>query len=137
MARHLLAIVGYVVGTMAVQAPAHFALLTDHYAAVAHMSPTPLVPLGMASMVIQGAILTFVFSQSRLRDGTMLGAVKAAWLFGAFLVSYIALAEAAKYTVPSIPVWIATEVLLGFAQFTVIGLLLGLAHRVRTVAARA
>ena len=58
-----------------------------------------------------------------------MSAVRLAWLFGAFLVSYIALGEAAKYTVPSIPSWIAVEVGVGFVQFTIAGLLLGLAHR--------
>jgi len=41
-------------------------------------------------------------------------------------VSYIALAEAAKYTVPSVSRWIAVEALAGAVQFTVWGLLLGL-----------
>ncbi len=56
-------------------------------------------------------------------------AVRFAWLVGAFLVSYIALGEAAKYNVPSIPSWIAVEVGVGFVQFTLAGLFLGLAHR--------
>jgi hypothetical protein len=55
--------------------------------------------------------------------------VKVAWLFGLFLVSYIALAEAAKYSVPNISEWIGVEFLVGFVQFTLAGTFLGLAHR--------
>ena len=58
-------------------------------------------------------------------------AVRFAWLVGAFLVSYIALGEAAKYSVPSIPAWIAIEANVGFVQYTLFGILLGLAHGVK------
>ncbi len=58
-----------------------------------------------------------------------MGSVRFSWLVGAFIVSYIALAEPAKYYVPSIPLWIAVEGGVGFVQFTLAGLLLGLAHR--------
>jgi len=46
-------------------------------------------------------------------------------------VSYEALAEAAKYGVPSVASWIAVEVAAGFVQFTFYGVLLGLVHRGR------
>jgi len=54
-----------------------------------------------------------------------------AWLVGSILVSYEALAEAAKYGVPSVASWIAVEVAAGFVQFTFYGVLLGLVHRGR------
>jgi hypothetical protein len=51
-------------------------------------------------MVIQGSILSDVFAGSRCDTGRLKDAIVLSWLFGAFLVSYIALAEAGKYTVP-------------------------------------
>ena len=54
-----------------------------------------------------------------------------AWLVGSILVSYEALAEAAKYGVPSVASWIAVEVAAGFVQFTLYGVLLGWVHRAR------
>lgn len=50
---------------------------------------------------------------------------------GAFLVSYIALDEVAKYMVPSTASWIAVELGAGLIQYTVFGLLLGLVYRER------
>jgi len=46
-------------------------------------------------------------------------------------VSYEALAEAAKYSVPSVTSWIAVEVAAGFVQFTLFGALLGWVYRAR------
>src|SRR2546429_9798409 len=58
-------------------------------------------------------------------------AVLFAWLVGGILVSYEALAEAAKYSVPSVASWIAVEVAVGFVQFTLYGALLSWVHRAR------
>ncbi len=58
-------------------------------------------------------------------------AVFFAWLVGGILVSYAALAEAGKYSVPAVGSWIAVEVGAGFVQFTLYGALLGWVHRVR------
>jgi hypothetical protein len=129
MKKHLLAILGYVVATFLTQALSHFVLFKEHYAAVAYLKAEPVFALGFLSMIVQGAILSVVFAGSRFRDGSMLGAVKLSWLLGAFLVSYIGLAEAAKYAVPSIPSWIGVEFLSGSIQFTLAGVFLALSHR--------
>lgn len=79
-------------------------------------------------MIIQGAVVSFVFANSRFGGRSLFDAIKFAWLFGAFLVSYIALAEAAKYSVPSLSSWIAVEIAVSFVQFTLVGVALRLAH---------
>lgn len=129
MKAHVLAVIGYIVATLATQATSHFGINAAHYAAVSYIKPEPIFPLGLLSMVLQGAVLSYVFARSRYADRSLFDAIKVSWLFGLFLVSYIALAEAAKYAVPSVPSWIAVEVIVGFIQFTLIGVLLGLAHR--------
>lgn len=127
MTRNVLAVLAYIVATFAVQATSHFAANQDHYAAVTHISPNPIIPLGLLAMLVQGIILSFAYT--RIGARSMFDALRFAWLAGAFLVSYIALGEGGKYTLPSIPSWIAVEVIAGFAQFTVYGLLLGLVYR--------
>jgi fructose-specific phosphotransferase system IIC component len=129
MKRHIFSILGYIFATFLVQGMSHFLIFARHYAGISILKPEPNFALGFASMVIQGAILSFLFMNSRFDNGKLKDAVQFAWLFGAFLVSYIALAEAGKYSVPSIPSWIAVEAGAGFVQFTLIGLLYGLAHR--------
>ncbi|MGQ0534032.1 MAG: hypothetical protein ACT4OF_15275 [Caulobacteraceae bacterium] len=128
MLRHAVSVVAYIVATVATQAVSHFWINAAHYAAVPYIKPEPIFALGIASMVIQGAVLSYVYANSRFGENGLKGALLLAWLLGDFLVSYIGLAEAAKYAVPSVASWIAVEVLTGAAQFTLAGLLLWLAH---------
>lgn len=53
-------------------------------------------------MLIQGAVLTYLFGRLSRPDGRGLGGVTFAWLAGAMLVSNEALAEPAKYVVPDV-----------------------------------
>src|SRR5216684_4887945 len=128
MRGHILSVLGYIVASFVTQATSHFVMFTQHYAAVPILRADTIFALGFTTMIIQGAILSYAFVNSHFVGRSLMDAVCFAWLFGAFLVSYIALGEAAKYNVPSIPSWIAVEVGVGFVQFTLVGLFLGLAH---------
>ena len=95
--------------------------------------PQPIFALGVLSMLIQGTIMSYLYAH-RQESGRSIGhAVLFAWLVGSILVSYEALAEAAKYTVPSVATWIAVEVVAGFVQFTFYGALLGWVYRARVL----
>ena len=131
MRKHFLAVLAYVVATFATQAVSHFGVNAAHYAAVTYLRAQPIFALGVLSMLIQGTIMSYLYAQLP-RSGRSIGhAVLFAWLVGSILVSYEALAEAAKYGVPSVASWIAVEVAAGFVQFTFYGVLLGLVHRGR------
>jgi hypothetical protein len=134
MKRHILFLLGYIVVTFLVQGTSHFALFARHYADIGILRQEPNFVLGFSSMVIQGTILSFVFAGSRFDSGKLIDAVRFAWLFGAFLVSYIALAEAGKYSIPNIPSWLAVEAGVGAVQFTLAGIILGMVHRRRQAA---
>src|SRR6266849_1631053 len=131
MRRHILSVLGFMVASFVTQAASHFVIFTQHYAAVPIMRVETIFSLGFATMIIQGSVLSYVFVNSHFAGGSRTDAVRFAWLFGAFLVSYIALGEAAKYSVPSIPSWIAVEAGVGFVQYTLFGILLGSAHGVK------
>ncbi len=131
MKQHILTVLGYIVATFATQATSHFVLFARHYAAVPYIKSEPIFALGFLAMIIEGFVLSFAFAESRFSGKSLVHAVMFAWLFGAFLVSYIALGEAAKYAVPSVPSWIAVELLAGFVQFTLAGIFLGFAHHGR------
>jgi len=127
--KYILAITAYVVATFATQAISHFVINVDHYAMLPHLRTEPIFSLGFLSMLIQGAALAFLFASSEWAERSMLNAVLFAWLGGSLIVSYIAFAEAAKYSIYSIPSWIGVEISAGFVQFTLFGLALGLIHR--------
>lgn len=131
MRKHFLAVLAYVVATFATQAVSHFGVNAAHYAAVTYLRAQPIFGLGVLSMLIQGSIMSYLYAQLP-RSGRSIGdAVLFAWLVGSILVSYEALAEAAKYGVPSVASWIAVEVAAGFVQFTLFGALLGWVYRAR------
>src|SRR5258705_8360339 len=57
----VLTVLAYVVSTFAVQGASHFAINTAHYAAIPIMRTDPVIPMGIASMVIQGLIFAMLF----------------------------------------------------------------------------
>ena len=129
MGRHVLVVLAYVAATFATQATSHFFINAEHYAAVAYIKKDPIFALGFTSMLVQGGVFAWLFARASGIPRSIGGAVGFSWAVGAVLVSYIALAEAAKYAVPSVPQWIAIEMATGFVQFTVFGILLGLIYR--------
>jgi hypothetical protein len=133
--KHVYSVFGYIVASFATQATSHFLLFKEHYDAVIWMKPDPVFAFGLLSMIIQGTIMSLVFSWLKPRAGLMIDSLAVSWLFGAFLVSYISFGEAAKYAVPSMASWIGVEIFAGAVQFTMAGLLMGLAHG-RSVAHR-
>ena len=129
MTKHVLAVMAYMVATFATQALSHFVLNVEHYAAVTFIRAEPFFPLGVASMVIQGTIFSYLYSRMSAPRRSIGHAVGFSWLVGGALVSYIALAEPAKYAVPDVTSWMAVELLAGFVQFTAFGVLLGFVYR--------
>jgi hypothetical protein len=128
MKRHILSVLSYIFATFLVQGMSHFAVFSSHYAAISILRLQPNFALGFASMVVQGVILSYVFAGSRFDTGKVKDAIVLAWLFGAFLVSYMALAEPGKYNVPDVPSSISVEAGVGFVQYTLIGALYGWAQ---------
>mgnify|MGYP003494741074 CR=1 FL=1 len=129
MFAHLLSVLGYVVCTFAVQGTSHVVVNKAHYAAIPLLRAEPIVAMGISSMVIQGAVLTFLYSRSDLAERGLIGALVAAWAVGLVIVSYIALAEYGKYNLAGFASWATVEVTVGVIQFTLIGIALWLAHR--------
>lgn len=124
-----LTVLAYMLTTFGVQGASHFVVNTEHYAAIAIMRAEPIVPMGLASMVIQGLVFAYVFPVFNRGPNPIKNGVLFSWALGAFLASYIALGEAGKYSIPSISSWIVVELSAAAVQYTVFGVLLGLLHR--------
>ena len=126
MKRHMLSVAGYLIATFGTQASSHFLVFANHYAQISFQRQDPIFAFGFLSMIIQGTILSLL--HSKIQANSLMDSVRLAWAMGLFLVSYIGLAEAAKYAIPDIIGWITVEFLVGFAQFTLAGVFLNLAH---------
>lgn len=127
--RMAVTVIAYALTTFAVQGTSHFALNADHFAAIPIMRAEPMIPLGIASMVIQGLIFAWLYPVYANGASTIRRGIGFSSLIGGFLASYIVLGEVGKYAIPSVSSWILVEAGAAFAQFTLFGVWLGLIHR--------
>ena len=124
-----LTVLAYIVVSFGVQGTSHFAINSEHYAAIPIMRAEPVIAMGIASMVIQGLLFAWLFPIFNRRGSPLRNGIVFSWALGAFLASYIVLGEAGKYAIPSIPSWIGVEASAAFAQYTFFGAVLGWLHR--------
>ena len=125
----ILGTVAYILAAFTIQPLNHFVVSKEHYAGIAHLRSEPIIPLGLLVTVAQGFVLSALFCRYFKEGSSIAQGIKFSLMMGLFLGSYIALGEAAKYSVPSIPAWIATEATASLIQFLLFGILLGLIHR--------
>jgi hypothetical protein len=129
VARVVLTVLSYMAVTFGVQGASHFVVNADHYAGIAIMRAEPIIPMGLASMVVQGLIFAWLFPVFNRGPHAMRNGIVFSCALGAFLASYVVLGEAGKYLIPSLGSWIAVEGSVAAVQYILFGLLLGLVHR--------
>lgn len=89
----------------------------------------PIVPLGFAAMLIQGAILAYLFPLLSQGRGPFADGLRFGLLVGVFIASSAVLAEAAKQRVTSLPTWLIVESAYYLIQFGLSGIGIGLVYR--------
>lgn len=124
-----LTILAYMVTTFGVQGTSHFLVNANYYAAIPIMRAEPIIPMGLASMVVQGLIFALLFPMINRGPHPIRNGIVFSCTLGAFLASYIVLGEVGKYAIPSIGTWIAIEGSVAAVQFTLFGVALGFLHR--------
>ena len=109
----------------------HLVLFEQKYHALRIYRDEPVIVFGLASMLIQGAIFSWLFprvfprgSGSFVKDGLWygLGAGLLSW-------SFTTLAVAAKNVMTSVPDYVLLETAFTILQFAVVGPLIALAWR--------
>jgi hypothetical protein len=109
----------------------HLLLFEQKYHALQVYRDEPVIAFGLGSMIIQGAIFSWLFprvfmqsSGSFLKDGLLygLGAGLLSW-------SFTTLAVAAKNVMVSVPDYVLLETTFTILQFAVVGPLIALAYR--------
>src|SRR5258706_13131548 len=93
MRKHALAVLAYGVATFLTQGLSHFVVNKSHYAGVAYLRPDPILPLGVAAMLIQGTILSYLYVRLGDQQNSFLHAVSFGWWIEAILVIHLAPAE--------------------------------------------
>lgn len=120
----------YVVITFVLGFVWHLVLFKGLYRRLAIYSriDDPVVPLGLAAMIIQGAILAGLYPRVMHEESPLLAGIAFGLVMGAFIASSAVLAEAAKQRVTSLSTWLAVETAYYAIQFSVAGLAIGLIH---------
>jgi len=126
-----LGLAAYVIPTFALGFTWHLVLFAPQYHALQIYRPDVIIPFGLLSMFIQGAILSWLFpnimreaGQSWLRQGLKFGL-----LVGLFAWSYSTIAVAAKHVMISVPTFLMLETGFTMLHYAIVGPLIALAHR--------
>lgn len=114
----------YVLVTFIVQALSHFVVFKSHFDSISFARQEPMFLPGVLTMILQGLVLTHLFVHYN-KDRSRATGLRFGLLAGAFLVSYQAFVEPAKYAAPSYSEWMLVELCAGFVQFSLFGLILG------------
>jgi len=127
MHRPIAAGIAYVVLTFAIAFTWHLVLFKSLYDELAIFTRAqPIIPLGIASIVLQAVIIVFMYSRwpksgSAARDGLRFGL-----LIGALMATIAVLAEAGKQNVTSLGTWLILESVYYLLQFGMVGMVIGL-----------
>ena len=109
----------------------HLVLFEQKYHALQIYRDEPVITFGLGSMIIQGAIFSWLFprvftqgSGSFVKDGLLygLGAGLLSW-------SFTTLAVGAKNVMVSVPDYVLLETAFTILQFAIVGPLIALAYR--------
>lgn len=126
-----LGLAAYVLPSFPVAYVWHLVAFAPGYEALEIYRPVVIVPFGLASMLIQGAVFSFAYPRVfPRRNGAWLGRGLA---YGAGLAvlswSFTTLAVAAKHPMTSVGAFVALESSFTVLQFLIAGPLIALAHR--------
>jgi hypothetical protein len=126
-----LGVAAYLVPTFPIAYLWHLVVFAPTYDALGIYRPDPIIPFGLASMLIQGMFFSWAYprlfperSGAILTRGLMygLGLAILSW-------SFTTLAAAAKNIMTSVPTYIELETGFTLLQFLIVGPLMALAHR--------
>lgn len=120
----------YLLVTFAMGYVWHLVLFKDLYAKLAIFSrlDDPIVPLGFASMLIQGAVLAYLYPFIARAGNPVIEGLRFGLIMGLFIASSAVLAEAAKQRVTSLPLWLMVESVYYTIQFSLCGLAIAFVH---------
>jgi hypothetical protein len=124
--------IAYIIPTIILGYTWHLIFFKDLYDSLGgYNRAEPIIPLGFASMIVQGLIIAYLFPFYAKNNYSMGAAIKFSILMGLFLFSVSTLANRAKIQVSVIQSWLLIQIAFYLLQFGVAGLLIGLVTRRR------
>jgi hypothetical protein len=125
-----LGVAAYIVPSFPIAYVWHLVAFAPQYHSLAMYRDDVIVPFGLLSMVIQGAVFSWVYPRVFVRRSTWLwNGMRYGLALAALSWSFTTLAVAAKNVMTSVPVYMLLETGFTLVQFAVVGPLIALAYR--------
>ncbi len=126
-----LGVAAYLLPTFPIAYAWHLVVFAPAYESLAIYRPDPIIPFGLASMLIQGVVFSWAYPRLFPERGS--GIWRPGLVYGFALAilswSFTTLAVAAKNIMSSVPTYIELETGFTLLQFAIVGPLIALAHR--------
>jgi hypothetical protein len=129
--RFLLAALAYIIPTFPLGYFWHLTIFRDTYASLSVYRPDILIPLGVASMLIQGLIWAYVYWRLFSQETVVVGALKFAALAMPLAWSFLVVAVSAKHHMSSVSGFLLIESAFIVVQYLVVSPLIALAFSYR------
>ena len=124
--RRILAVISYIVLSMAIAYPWHWIWFHDAYQAMGAVTrPEPNVPLGMMAMLMQGLVIAYLYPLYYRGGNPIVEGVKFSMIIGLVVYSIMGPATAAKMNINPIATFLAYHTVFQVIQFLVTGVALG------------
>lgn len=126
-----LAVLAYLLPTFPLGYFWHLVTFADRYHQLAMYRDDVIIPLGLASMVIQALFFAWAYPRLFGADASrwLRGASRFGVVFGTLAWSFAVLPVAAKYRMASVADFLLLETAFTVLQFMVVSPLIALAHR--------
>jgi len=129
--RYLLAALAYIIPTFPLGYLWHLEVFRHTYASLAVFRIDVAIPLGIASMLIQGLIWAYLYGRLFREESVIAGALKFAALAAPLAWSFMVLAVSAKHHMSSVSGFLLIETAFTVVQYLVVSPLIALAFAYR------
>lgn len=127
--RYLLLSLAYVIPTFLLGFVWHLVLFESYYKELGIYREVPIIPFGFGSMLLQAALLAWLYPRVVARPESLTDGIKFAAVAALLSWSFTTLAVAAKHPMTSIPGFMLIETGFTLVQFLLVGPLWVLAAR--------
>jgi hypothetical protein len=133
--RFVLAALAYIIPTFPLGYFWHLEIFRHTYASLAVFRPDITIPLGVASMLIQGIIWAYLYWRLFRHETVVVGALKFAAIAMPLAWSFLVVAVAAKHHMSSVSGFLQIETAFIAVQYVVVSPLIALAFSYRRAGA--
>ena len=130
----ILGAAAYTICTFSLAVGWHVLLFKERYESFGYFEGEPNFLIGLATIVLQGILLSMLFPMLRAEGSSFHRGLKFALIAGTFFWTSHVLAFVAKQEVPEVSAFIWMETVYLLLQFGLFGLILGAIHRPRNSA---